>query len=153
MPEPRVVAQIGALALPSRGHVLRVASVDWGNDFGVGIDGRVLVADAAHDRSVKPVLSLLRVDVAGKEHTTVGSSSPVRRDEGSCCNRERPRSLPSYSGSPVVKAEGDRGSRRDPIRKGGPRQATRGVKPAFASAREARPQARAYGGVRSDAKA
>jgi hypothetical protein len=31
--------------------VLRVALVDRGNDFGIGIDVRVFVTDAAHDRS------------------------------------------------------------------------------------------------------
>jgi hypothetical protein len=50
MPEPTVVVQIGEVPLPSRGHVLHVALVDWGNDFGVGIDVRVFVTDAAHDR-------------------------------------------------------------------------------------------------------
>jgi hypothetical protein len=48
--EPTVVEIIGEIALPKRGTVLRVALVDYGNDFGVGIDARVFVTDAAHDR-------------------------------------------------------------------------------------------------------
>jgi hypothetical protein len=50
MPEPTVVVEIGEIPLPSRGHILRVALVDWGNEFGIGIDVRVFVTDAAHDR-------------------------------------------------------------------------------------------------------
>jgi hypothetical protein len=49
-PEPTVLAQIGEIALPKRGRVLRVALVDWGNDFGIGVDVRVFVTDAAHER-------------------------------------------------------------------------------------------------------
>jgi len=50
MPEPTVVIEIGEIGLPSRGHVLRVALIDWGKDFGFGIDVRIHITEAAHER-------------------------------------------------------------------------------------------------------
>jgi hypothetical protein len=47
---PSIVEVIGEVELAKRGRVLRVALVDWGNDFGIRIDVRVFVTDAAHDR-------------------------------------------------------------------------------------------------------
>jgi hypothetical protein len=45
-----VVEVIGEVELAKRGRVLRIALVDWGNDFGIGVDVRVFVTEAAHDR-------------------------------------------------------------------------------------------------------
>ena len=47
---PTIVEAIGDVELAKRGRILRVALVDWGNDFGIGVDVRVFVTDAAHDR-------------------------------------------------------------------------------------------------------
>jgi hypothetical protein len=42
---------------------LRVALLDYGNEFGVGIDARVFVTDAAHDRKRE---ARARAAVAGR---------------------------------------------------------------------------------------
>jgi hypothetical protein len=47
---PTIVEVIGEVELPKRGRVLRVALVDRGNDFGIGIGVRVFVTEAAHER-------------------------------------------------------------------------------------------------------
>jgi hypothetical protein len=78
-PEPTVVVHIGEIALASPGHVLRVALVDWGNDFGFGIDIRVHITEAAHERRRAAQARAAMTGRALKGRLTSGYTGPTKQ--------------------------------------------------------------------------
>jgi hypothetical protein len=73
---PTIVEVIGEVELAKRGRVLRVALVDWGNDFGDRcVDVRVFVTDAALGRSRAAQLKTARTGRAFRGPTRQGMAS------------------------------------------------------------------------------
>lgn len=65
--------------------VLRVALVDWGNDFGYGIDIRVHITEAAHECRRAAQARAAMSGRALKGQLTSGYTGP--RNRASCYNR------------------------------------------------------------------
>ena len=87
---PTIVEVIGEVELPKRGRVLRIALVDWGNDFGIGVDVRVFVTDAAHERRRAAQSRAQSPAERSTDHT--GAASSARRNKVCFCSRATPTS-------------------------------------------------------------
>ena len=70
---------IGEIALAKRGRVLRAALVDWDNDFGFGIDVRILITEAAHERRRAAQARAAMRGRALKGQLTSGYTGPTRQ--------------------------------------------------------------------------